>query len=65
MIRSTGCLLGADEDDFARIASESTLKLLQKLHRGLGVTGTIFAEKAVPIGEVIGTKPVEAVGEAW
>jgi len=54
-----------DEDDFARIASESTLQVLQKLHSGLGVTGAIFPEKAVPIGEVIGAKPVDAIGEAW
>ena len=54
-----------NEDDFARIARETALQVLQKLHRGLGVTGAIFPEKAVTIGEVIGTKPVDAVGEAW
>ena len=53
-----------NEDDFARIARETALQVLQKLHRGLGVTGAIFPEKAVTIGEVIGTKPVDAVGEA-
>ena len=35
------------------------------MHSGLGVTGAIFPDKAVTIGEVIGTKPVDAVGEAW
>ena len=35
------------------------------MHSGLGVTGAIFPEKAVPIGEVIGTEPIDAVGKTW
>lgn len=54
-----------NQNDFARIASEAAMQLLQELHRGLGVTGAIFPNKAVPIGEIIGTEPVDAVGKAW
>ena len=60
MIRSTI----PNENDFACITREAALQVLQELHRGLGVTGAIFPNKAVPIGEVIGTEPVEAVGKA-
>lgn len=54
-----------NENDFARIASEAALQVQQELYRGFGVTGAIFPNKAVAIGEIIGTEPVDAVGEAW
>ena len=54
-----------NENDLKVRFTQPTCELLKKIQGGMPIAFTIFPEKTCAIGEVVGTKAIEACRKSW